>query len=398
MVGVQEQYEVFPYPERDPEDEAKRLITGSPSHPVEMDHFLWSGQRDWSVPLRVLVAGGGTGDGLVQLAQSLASAGRPHEITYVDLSTASREIAEARIAKRGLTGVRFVTGSLLEAPDLGEFDYIDCCGVLHHLPEPDEGFAALRAAVAPGGGMGMMVYAPYGRSGVYPLQEAFGAVLEGLGPKERLAAAKKIVAGLPKGHPFAANVNLGDHHQSDAGFYDLLLHSQDRAYGVNDLCGALDRTGWALASFTTPALYDLARIAPVPEGMSARDQMANAEKLRGTMKMHTAYVVPEGQVVKPARGTNRQLVPHLRGAQARSLARAVAQRKEIPVSHGSVQASVRLPKEAAGVIAGIDGRRSIAEILAGTRLDPLSGGALWMKVEAALEPWGLMLYSGLLRR
>ena len=40
MVSVKEQYETFPYPERDPEDEKTRLITGSPSHPLEMDHRI----------------------------------------------------------------------------------------------------------------------------------------------------------------------------------------------------------------------------------------------------------------------------------------------------------------------------------------------------------------------
>ena len=71
MVDVREQYEAYPYPERNPKDEKSRLITGSPSHPLEMDHYLWGGARDWSKPLRALVAGGGTGDGLVQLAATL---------------------------------------------------------------------------------------------------------------------------------------------------------------------------------------------------------------------------------------------------------------------------------------------------------------------------------------
>ena len=148
MVSVKQQYEAFPYPERDPEDERKRLITGSPSHPVEMDHYLFGGARDWSRPLRVLVAGGGTGDGLIQLAHYLQAAGKPHEITYVDLSEASRAVAEARARVRGLTAITFHTGSLLDAAEFGQFDYIDCCGVLHHLPDPDAGFRALRAALS----------------------------------------------------------------------------------------------------------------------------------------------------------------------------------------------------------------------------------------------------------
>ena len=77
MVSVKEQYESYPYPERRPEDEKKRLITGSPSHPLEIDHYLFGGQRDWSQPLRVLVAGGGTGDALI-LPAVVAYRGRTH--------------------------------------------------------------------------------------------------------------------------------------------------------------------------------------------------------------------------------------------------------------------------------------------------------------------------------
>ncbi|MEL6482684.1 MAG: class I SAM-dependent methyltransferase, partial [Pseudomonadota bacterium] len=116
MDAVQAQYEAFPYPARAPGDEAHRLIEGSPSHPVEIDHFLFGGRRDWRKPFRALVAGGGTGDGLVMLAQKLADIGCPAEITYLDLSTASRAVAEARVAARGLTSVRFATADLLEAP------------------------------------------------------------------------------------------------------------------------------------------------------------------------------------------------------------------------------------------------------------------------------------------
>ncbi|MBN8186911.1 MAG: class I SAM-dependent methyltransferase [Rhodobacteraceae bacterium] len=398
MVTVKEQYEAYPYPERDPAEEKDRLITGSPSHPLEMDHFLWSGQRDWSRPLRVLVAGGGTGDGVIQLATLMEKAGAPAEITYLDLSTASREIAEARAAARGLNTITFRTGSLLDAAALGPFDYIDCCGVLHHLPEPEAGFRALRAALAPGGGMGFMVYAPYGRSGVYPLQEAFGALFDGLAPAERLDRARRVVAALPEGHPFLANRNLGDHHASDAGFYDLLLHGQDRAYSVTDLLGTLGATGWRLASFTTPAIYDLARITEVPEGMAPEEQMAVAEKLRGTIRMHVAYAVPDDSAATVATGSNRSLVPHLRGVQRQTLARAVAHGKPLPLRLGQLSAELSLPREAAPLIAAIDGQRTLDEIARAARLDALGFGLLWTRVQETLAPWGLLLYSGLLRK
>src|SRR6056297_1467041 len=325
MTTVKAQYEAYPYPERDPADEARRLVTGSPSHPLEIDHFLFDGCRDWSQPLRVLVAGGGTGDGLIQIAALMKQAGRPCAVTYLDLSTASRKVAEARAAARGLDAITFLTGSLLDAPDLGSFDYIDCCGVLHHLPDPGAGFAALRAALAPGGGMGFMVYAPYGRSGVYPLQAAFGALLEGQPPEARLKAARKLVGALPEGHPFRRNPNLGDHKDSDAGFYDLLLHSQDRAFDVAALVAMLEETGWALSGFAMPALYDLARITEPPAHLDGVARMALAEKLTGTIKTHVGYAVRATEARGPAKGGKPGLVPHLKGVRATELARAAAQ-------------------------------------------------------------------------
>ncbi|SHL64444.1 Methyltransferase domain-containing protein [Roseovarius marisflavi] len=398
MSEVKAQYEAYPYPERDPKDEKKRLISGSPSHVLEIDHFLFGGQRDWSKPLRALVAGGGTGDGLVQLAQMMKSAGRALDLTYVDLSTASRKVAEARARMRGLEGIRFVTGSLLDAADLGQFDYIDCCGVLHHLPDPQAGFEALLAALAPGGGMGFMVYAPYGRSGVYPLQEAFGALYEGMTPEARLKAAKKLVADLPEGHPFRANINLGDHKDSDAGFYDLLLHSQDRAFDVTALAEVMGAAGWQLSGFTMPALYDLSRITPVPDHLSTPEQMALAEKLRGTIKTHVGYAIRATEARAPASGKNRALVPHLKGVGAGDLARAVAQGQKPRLGFAGLDISLSLPKGAAPLIALIDGRRSLAEIAAQTGTDPIGMGALWGRIERDLGDFGMLLYSNILRK
>jgi len=395
MNKVRDQYEAYPYPERDPRDEKKRLILGSPSLPQEIDHYVFSGQRDWSAPLRILVAGGGTGDGLIQLTALLTQYGKPYEATYIDLSTASRQIAEARAKTRKLENITFLTGSLLEAPDHGPFDYIDCCGVLHHLPDPDAGFTALRAALAPGGGMGFMVYAPYGRSGVYPLQEAFAALYQDTSPKDRLKAARRLLDKLPAGHPFRANPNLNDHKSGDAGFYDLLLHSTDRAYDVQTLTDTLTRTGWSFTGFTVPILYDLARLTEVPEGMDPVQAMAVAEKLNGTIRTHTGYATDAPRPV--ATGKTRALVPHVKGVQAAQLARAVAQGQAPALDTDGIKGTLALPKPAALCFAAIDGRRSLQDIAAHTGMDPITFGGLWAQVEKALLPWGMLVYSTVLR-
>ena len=167
--------------------------------------------------MRVLVAGGGSGDGLIQIAQLLTTADCPYEITYLDFSRGAREIAEQRAAVRDLKNITFMTGDLRDAPKYGPFDYIDCCGVLHHLDDPVSGVTALSEALDDGGGLGGMVYAPMGRSGVYPLQSAFNMMFGHLPPQEKLKAARDVFNQLPNGHPFQTNPHLKDHQKSDAG-------------------------------------------------------------------------------------------------------------------------------------------------------------------------------------
>ena len=392
---VQAQYEAYPYPERDPKDERKRLVTGSPSLPVEMDHWLWGGARDWSRPLRALVAGGGTGDALIQLAQLLTDAGRPYEITYLDLSEASRRIAEKRAKVRKLQGITFVTGSLLNAAAHGPFDYIDCCGVLHHLDDPQAGFDALSGALAPDGGMGLMVYAPHGRSGVYPLQAAFGAALEGMKPRDRLKRAKAIYAKIPDAHPFKRNTRVVDHKSGDAGFYDLLLHSTDRAFSITELLEMLGAAGLDYTGTPEPILYDPSRLTgdlQLPDGVAA---MQLAEDFRGTFKTHVIYVRRKGQVIPPPHGKS-EAIPHLRGMAPNALAQHVARTGQIIIDTAGEAFEFTVPKQAAAAIAGIDGRRSLDDIRTGAGMAPIAFGDLWSRVETALCGLGMMHYSRLL--
>jgi SAM-dependent methyltransferase len=400
MSDVEAQYEAYPYPERDPADEAKRLIVGSPSHPAELDHYLFAGRRDWTKPFRALVAGGGTGDALIQLAQVLASAGRVAEITYVDLSAAARRIAEARAAARGLSNIEFHTGSLLDAGDFGEFDYIDCCGVLHHLPDPQAGFDALSGALAPGGGMGLMVYAPHGRSGVYPLQSAFGRLLTGA-PEDRLKAARAIFKRVPEGHPFRRNPHVSDHKAGDAGFYDLLLHSQDRPFTITELDAALRMAGLVMTGTPNAHLYDPAPIvgdAAELSGLTDLDRMALAEELSGSIRLHVVYAAKSGETEGRAARPGPGMVPHLRGVAPQALAQAVAKTGRIPVSSALGKTHIAAPKGLAPILARIDGRATLEEIAKAAGSDWFALASGWGGLSEALTARGVLMYSGVFRR
>ncbi|MEL6689843.1 MAG: class I SAM-dependent methyltransferase [Pseudomonadota bacterium] len=390
-------YDAFPYPARNPADEAKRLVTGSPSHPLEIDTVLFGGTRNWTTPFKVLVAGGGTGDALVMLAQVMTDAKVPYEITYLDPSVAAREIAEARIAKRRLKGVTFETGSLLDAAKYGTFDYVDCCGVLHHLKDPVAGLKALESVLKPGGGLGFMVYAPYGRSGVYPLQEAFNTLYGELPPEEKLEAAKKVMASLPEGHPFRRNALLADHLRDPSGFYDLLLHAQDRAYHVDEWLAALDEAGLELTRWVAPALYDLGMITEVPEGMDPVAAMALCEKLRGTLGKHTGYAQRKGEVTAPLDTPSMGMIPHL-DAPRHELAKAIAAGKPLKMTTQGVTFRMKLPEQAAAVVSRVDGKTRLTEIGNASGLEPLMFSSLWLKLHKALLATGSLRYSNLGRR
>lgn len=293
-------YGAYPYPTRDPKDEAKRLILGSPSHIDEIIHYVFRGhlpQRQ----IRILVAGGGTGDGLTMLAQHCSDRSIDASITYLDLSSASRKIAEARIKNRHLKNVEFITGSLTETSRLapGPYDYIDCCGVLHHLENPALGLMALSQVLHPSGGMGLMVYAPYGRSGVYPTQSAlqrlapFGEIAE----TKRVNLARRLAQTLPPSNLLRRNPLVRDHIDGgDAGIYDLLLHARDQAFTVNKLDRLVSGAGLKIISFIDPARYDPTHYLSDPtlrnraDGLDFIERAALAEELSSAIKNHVVYV------------------------------------------------------------------------------------------------------------
>jgi SAM-dependent methyltransferase len=391
---VRTQYEAYPYPARDPAEEARRLITGSPSQLPEVNHYLFAGRRDFAKPFRALVAGGGTGDAAIMLAQQLADCGGPGEVVYLDLSAAAREVAEARARERGLANIRFVTGPLEALPDHapGTFDYIDCCGVLHHLEDPAAGLRALAAALAGEGGLGLMLYGEYGRTGVYPMQAMLRALGTGLPLPERVALARRLMAALPASNWLRRNPYLGDHKRSDAELVDLFLHARDRAYTVPQVAALAEAAGLGIVAFIESARYDPASYLDDPgllerlQGLSPLERAAFAEALAGNLKKHVCYLAKagalEGRVVRPDRP---EAVPRLNGLPPAKLAAALERETLLKAEFDGLALSLPLPQGSAAIAALIDGRRSLGEIHAALQArDP---GLDWFAFQAVFAPF-----------
>ena len=392
------QYEAFPYPKRDPRDEAKRLIVGSPGHLLEVDHWVFGAKRPASQPLNALIAGGGTGDATVMLAQQMAHAGRPGTVTWLDRSIASLKIAQARAAARKLTNIVWEQQSLLDlaGSGLGPFDYIDCCGVLHHLPDPAAGLRALVSVLAPGGGIGLMVYAPFGRTGVYMIQDALRLLAPAdQRPAERLDVARRVMRHLPDTAWLRLNNNMRDQSNGgDAGLYDLLLNPRDRAYTVMELNDLLAEAGLRPACWLEPLRYDPAVLLPDPR---LRDRVARlppiqrvalAESLAGNMSVHLVYCLRSEQPDNRTDPFAMAAVPVLREVTGDVLAKAIRPDGTLSIGLDGLHIPVALPPLAAAILRQVDGKRSvgdIAAILAAGGIGADAFGRAWRATYSALE-------------
>lgn len=289
MQAVRSLYETLPYPppvaEVDAFRDHRETLDGSPRHYFNL---FWP-QRVPTDDLDILVAGCGTAQAVKLAVQQPAA-----RVTAIDISVASLEHSRTLAARYDLPNLRFHELPIERVGELGgAFDFIMSTGVLHHLEDPDAGLRALRDVLRPDGAMHIMVYATYGRVGVYMLQEYCTRL--GIGPDDaQLRDLMQITRDLPESHPLRAFTRVGPDLTTRAGTADALLHPQDRPFTVSQVYDWLERCGlrhmrWFLQAPYLPTCGDPAgsphagRLAR----LSTRDQHCAMELLRGTMITHT---------------------------------------------------------------------------------------------------------------
>lgn len=387
LKNVRAQYEALPYPHRDPKEERERLINPHSDRLWNLNHFCYRGRQTFE-GFRALVAGSGTGDATIYLAEQLKTIPGARVVS-IDFSQASNEVARQRARVRGLRNITFLHGSLLDLPgmDVPPFDYINCTGVLHHLADPDAGLAALTAVLAPGGAMGLMLYGRYGRTGVYQMQELMRLVNgDEPDPRERIANTKAMLAALPPSNWFKRGEELFSDHVrfGDVGVYDLFLHEQDRAYTVPETYAFVERAGMNLIDYARPAdrvlldpgshikdpdLRARVKALPVPE------QRAIAELISGRLTKQHVYAAREtGTVASPEDLDN---VPFLAGFKAGfadgrvhlALAEGLRRAARAPFTIKSADFVYSFPpqRHTARFFAHLDGNTSLGEIFAAVR-------------------------------
>lgn len=200
---------------------------------------------------RILLAGCGS---FSPYPTSVANPGVP--LTALDLSAANLRRARLHCLLHGRFGIAYERGDILDpAAAQGEYGFIDCFGVIHHLADPLEGLRALERRLALGGILRLMVYSRGGRRGAESIRTALRMLKIG-----DVAAVKGLIRRAPAGSRFRRYVEASHEATFDGGIADAFLHPRTRTYRIDQFMALVGETG------LTPLLFAHAGALPaVPE-------------------------------------------------------------------------------------------------------------------------------------
>jgi SAM-dependent methyltransferase len=268
-------------------DRARHEWQGANRHRVEY-HLMWPG-REYRADLEILVAGCGTWQ-----AAKYALCRPESHVTGIDVSVTSLDHTERLKRKYNLTNLETQQMAIEDVAGLERrFDLIVCTGVLHHLADPDNGLRGLRSLLRPDGAIYLMVYAPYGRAGVYMLQDYCRRLGIGTSVRE-INDLATVVEGLPQQHPLVTLLRSSRDALNAEALADALLNPRDRSYSVPQLLDFIARNGLTHGRWYWQAPYlpqcgsivstpHAKRLAELPE----REQYAAMELWRGMMTCHS---------------------------------------------------------------------------------------------------------------
>ena len=299
-------------------------------------------------------------------------------VTGIDISATSVRCTEELKRKYDLTNLQVYQLPIDRVTELETpFDQIVCTGVLHHLADPDAGLASLRGVLKLDGAMHLMVYAPYGRTGIYMLQE-FSRRVGIRATDEGIADLISALRALPPGHPLETLLREAPDFQQQAALADALLHPQDRAYSVPELFDFIQRAGLGFGRWVKQAPYSplcgvMARLPQAPRiaALEPPEQFAAVELFRGTMVRHSVIVYRDDGPFQPlsfAAGAWMSYVPIRMTETICVQERLPAGAAGVLINQNHTYRDLFMPIDATEkrMFDAIDGQRSIGDILKAT--------------------------------
>ncbi|HEY9618997.1 MAG TPA: class I SAM-dependent methyltransferase [Crinalium sp.] len=241
-----------------------------------------TGRKPATEAIRILDAGCGTGVGTEYLVHL-----NPHaQIVGLDLSAGALAVAKERCQRSGADRVEFHHLSLYDVEQIpGEFEMINCVGVLHHLPDPIRGIKALAPKLAPGGIMHIFVYAEQGRWEIKLMQEAI-ALLQGNKRgdyRDGVQVGRQIFSALPENNRLVKREleRWSLENQRDECFADMYVHPQEIDYNIDTLFELIDASGLEFIGFSNPKVWQLERLlGKIPDLMERAAGLSDRQRYR----------------------------------------------------------------------------------------------------------------------
>jgi len=302
--AVQRLYDTYPFPPEPLLDE-----------PPPGYNWRWNwlaaynfctGQKPQRQDIRILDAGCGTGVGTEYLVHLNPQA----SVVGIDLSSGALSVATERCRRSGADRVEFHHLSLYDADRLdGEFELINCVGVLHHLPDPIRGIQSLAAKLAPGGLMHIFVYGELGRWEIQLMQKAI-ALLQGNQRgdySDGVQVGRHLFAALPENNRLVKREKerWALENQRDANFADMYVHPQEIDYNIDTLFELIDASGLEFIGFSNPRYWQLERLIGKnlelmerAKGLSDREQYRLIELLDPEAVTHYEFFLGRPPIVK----------------------------------------------------------------------------------------------------
>ena len=278
--AVAKLYDTYPFPPEPMLDEAPPGYNWRWHWPSA--YSFCTGRRPETDKVRILDAGCGTGVGTEYLVHLNPEA----EVVGIDLSAGAIAVATERCQRSGANRVTFQNLSIYDVEQVpGEFDLINCVGVLHHMPDPIRGVQALSKKLKPGGILHIFVYAELGRFEIQLTQEAI-ALLQGdkRGDyKDGVQVGRTLFSSLPEQNRLRKReeTRWSMENKRDECFADMYVHPQETDYNVNTLFDLVEASGLEFAGFSNPQYWDLERlVGSAPELMERAERLEERDRYR----------------------------------------------------------------------------------------------------------------------
>ncbi|MFN6567127.1 class I SAM-dependent methyltransferase [Dendronalium sp. ChiSLP03b] len=241
-----------------------------------------TGQKPQRQDIRILDAGCGTGVGTEYLVHLNPQA----NVVGIDLSPGALAMAKERCQRSGANRVEFHNLSLFDVEQLpGEFDLINCVGVLHHTHDPIRGIQALAKKLAPGGFFHIFVYGELGRWEIQLMQKAI-ALLQGdkRGDyRDGVQVGRQIFASLPENNRIVKyeKQRWSMENHMDEHFADMYVHPQEIDYNIETLFELIDASGLEFIGFSNPSFWQLERLLDkAPELIERSQGLSDRQRYR----------------------------------------------------------------------------------------------------------------------